>query len=308
MLGSESHVGDAMSFPRKHQHRVVDYPAEHRAWTSMRHRCLNPDCKSYPAYGGRGIEITGSWLGDSGFDTFMRDMKPRPSARHSLERTDVNKGYFKGNCIWALPDSQANNKRTTRRLTYQGATHTLTQWARKTGLHAATLGIRLAVLGWTLERALTTPSRGRDQARAKDPAREALRKAIDRCHNPHSQAYENYGGRGILVCSKWHGEAGLMAFKKHMGDHPGAGFSLDRVDVNKGYVPGNCRWATASQQAGNRRGSRTLTYKGRTQSIPAWAREVGIAHTTLRLRLAKDWPLERVFARSAVQEIRATVA
>lgn len=296
-----------MSFPRKYQHRVVDYAAEHRAWTSMRHRCLNPQCKAYPAYGGRGVGVEPAWLATDGFDVFMRDLGPRPSARHSLERKDVHSGYCKENCVWALPEEQANNKRNTRHLTYQGATRTLAQWATVMGLNATTLGIRLDGLGWSLERALTTPSRGRDQARAKDPSREALRKAIDRCHNPRSHAYKNYGGRGITVCATWHGESGLVAFKKHMGAHPGAGFSLDRRDVNKGYLPGNCRWATAQEQACNRRGTQTLTYKGRTQSIPAWASEVGIAHTTLRLRLAKGWPLGRVLTRSIAQKNRATV-
>jgi hypothetical protein len=90
-----------------------------------------------------------------------------------------------------------------------------------------------------------------------------------RCNNPRNHAYSYYGGRGIMLCSRWHS---YDAFAADMGPHPGAGWTLDRRNNNSGYRPGNCRWATRRTQGQNTRACKmTLTradkmrrlYKGR---------------------------------------------
>lgn len=77
-----------------------------------------------------------------------------------------------------------------------------------------------------------------------------------RCRNPNNAAYKHYGARGILVCSEW--DESFESFIADMGEPPSDKHSLDRINPYKGYEPGNCRWATSSEQIKNRRKSADL--------------------------------------------------
>lgn len=79
-----------------------------------------------------------------------------------------------------------------------------------------------------------------------------------RCNNPKNRSYRHYGGRGIRVCDQWNSSDGFVVFLRDMGERP-AGTSLDRIDNDGNYEPGNCRWATAKEQGVNRRRAVALT-------------------------------------------------
>lgn len=113
---------------------------------------------------------------------------------------------------------------------------------------------------------------------------------IARCENPRTESYPRYGGRGITVCERWRGS--FADFIADVGPRPSPSHSIDRINVNGNYEPGNCRWATAVEQQRNRRSNRVLTINGRTQCLQAWADEVGIKSVTLQRRISKGMPPE----------------
>jgi hypothetical protein len=113
--------------------------------------------------------------------------------------------------------------------------------------------------------------------------------AMTRCTCRRNPAWKNYGGRGISVCERW---SSFENFLSDMGLRP-EGTSLDRIDVNGNYEPGNCRWATRNTQANNTRANRHIEHEGRRQTMSMWAREIGIPVSTLHLRLNGGWPIDR---------------
>ncbi len=114
-----------------------------------------------------------------------------------------------------------------------------------------------------------------------------------RCNNPEHVDFADYGGRGIRVCDRWKSFENFLA---DMGPRP-PGTSIDRIDNNGSYEPGNCRWATQTEQRLNARNCRMLSFNGKTQTLTAWAREAGIPRTTLRKRLNRGVPLEQALRR-----------
>jgi hypothetical protein len=98
----------------------------------------------------------------------------------------------------------------------------------------------------------------------------------------------NYGGRGISVCEEW---LDFHTWRRDMGPRP-TGTSIERLDNEAGYGPGNCRWATRLEQAQNKRNNLLLEVDGRTQSLSAWAREKGMNVTTLWDRIRSGMPSE----------------
>ncbi len=123
-------------------------------WIGILHRCNCKTSRDYPKYGGRGIKVCERWA--NSFENFMKDMGPKPSRLHSLDRFPDNNGpYSPENCRWATPKEQNNNTRTNRILTLNGESKTVTQWSECLGIVRSTIFKRLA-MGWSDEKALST--------------------------------------------------------------------------------------------------------------------------------------------------------
>lgn len=112
-----------------------------------------------------------------------------------------------------------------------------------------------------------------------------------RCHAPTNAAFPSYGGRGITVCDAWRDSP--EAFLRDMGRKPSAAHELDRIDNDRGYEPGNCRWVLRTTNDRNRRSNRLLTHAGETLPLVAWSERMGIASDVTTKRLDAGWPAER---------------
>lgn len=133
-------------------HSLSNIP-EYRVWLDMKSRCYNVSANCYDNYGGRGISVCDTWKDD--FTVFYKDMGPRPSSKHTIERKDNNSNYCKDNCEWATRKQQNRNKRNNILLTYNNETKTIVEWSEILNIHYRTLNNRIN-RGWSTERALTT--------------------------------------------------------------------------------------------------------------------------------------------------------
>ncbi len=107
-----------------------------------------------------------------------------------------------------------------------------------------------------------------------------------RCTNPKHSAYRYYGGRGIKVCPEW--SASFKQFLADMGE-PQPGYSLDRINNNDDYRPGNCRWATHAEQVNNRRDTVFLNVDGENLTLTQASSKWGINRLAIRARLKYGW-------------------
>lgn len=118
-------------------------------WRGMIERCSNKNQKSYKDYGGRGITVCKNW---SNFINFYKDMGNPPTSKHSIDRVDNNKGYFKENCKWATRIEQNRNSRHCHQLTYKGKTKPISVWAEYFNIPYFTFQSRLKRNNWNINK------------------------------------------------------------------------------------------------------------------------------------------------------------
>jgi hypothetical protein len=115
-----------------------------------------------------------------------------------------------------------------------------------------------------------------------------------RCLNPKCNMYKTYGGRGITVCERW---MSYENFLSDMGRMPSDSHSLDRINNELGYCPENCRWATKSEQATNRRNTVFVDFRGEKRKLIELCREFGKNFAVTRQRMRRDgWMIEECLA------------
>lgn len=126
--------------------------SEYRSWASMNSRCSNTKDSNYPRYGGSGIFVCDEWK--ESFEAFYRDMGPKPTPGHTIDRKDNDKGYSKENCRWATKIEQANNRGCNRFYDFNNERLTLAQIAVRLNISEETLRSRFN-RGMSKERAFS---------------------------------------------------------------------------------------------------------------------------------------------------------
>lgn len=122
-------------------------------------------------------------------------------------------------------------------------------------------------------------------SRKKNTYYETWKAIKSRCYNKNNIHYKNYGGRGIVVCDRWLSDFNL--FLSDMGEKPSKNHSIDRIDVNGGYSPENCRWATSHEQTRNKRSNRCFEFMGLSLILEDWSLIFKIHQSTLVEKLRK---------------------
>lgn len=138
------------------------------------------------------------------------------------------------------------------------------------------------------ETVATTVDGVRRYRRTKENA--AWRGMLERCYNKKNDSYPNYGGRGIQVCRRW--RESYLTFLWEVGRAPPDG-TLERIDPNGHYEPGNVRWATVLEQQRNRTNTPFVTYEGKRIPLSEAAERAGLKYITVYQRMARGLPEER---------------
>ena len=137
----------------------------------------------------------------------------------------------------------------------------------------------------------TGPRHGHYRNKKATPTYRCWTNMVARCHTPSATYYEHYTKRGITVCDRWRRFANFLA---DMGEKPD-GLTLDRIDNDGNYEPGNCRWVTMQIQANNRTSNRHFVYEGKRYTLAELARHTGVPWTRIRRRLVEcelPWTVE----------------
>lgn len=115
---------------------------------------------------------------------------------------------------------------------------------------------------------------------------------LARCFDPKNKGWERYGGRGITICEAWQDFQTFHDYVSKLSHFGEKGYTLDRIDNDGNYEPGNVKWSTAKQQQRNRRGNHFITANGVTRTLHEWAEVTGLATSTIFNRIKAGWSPE----------------
>ena len=188
--------------------------------SGMLKRCYNSKRKDYKHYGGRGIEVQDGW---QDLTKFIEDMGPTFQKGLEIDRIDVNGHYCKENCRWVNRREQVINRRPTggnfdtHFLTFNGMTMCMSEWAEKIGIPSTMISDRISTLGWSTEKALTTPPKIRDSVLVIGEERYSPRDIFVSYPNVYSVAtklgikgheylsilFKGVGELEVYLCKEW---------------------------------------------------------------------------------------------------------
>lgn len=132
---------------------------------------------------------------------------------------------------------------------------------------------------------------------------EIWRQMHRRCYGKNTKAYKHYGGRGITICKEWHEYEMFRDWAMQNGYSES--LTIDRIDVNDNYCPENCRWATAKEQANNKRNNRRVRFEDEIHTVSEWADIFGVKQTHLWGALSRNgWDIEELKERGWFNEQR----
>lgn len=133
----------------------------------------------------------------------------------------------------------------------------------------------------------TTRTHGHASGGARSSTHSCWTELNARCRNTKHRQWRQYGGRGIRVCERWRKFENFLA---DMGERP-RGMSIDRIDNNGNYEPGNCRWSDAITQANNRRTNTVVVFGDRRGTVSQLARMFGRNPELVRARIKRGWSI-----------------
>jgi hypothetical protein len=148
-----------------------------------------------------------------------------------------------------------------------------------------------------------TRTHGHTAGRERSPEYNVWKGIRVRCSNPKDFSYPWYGARGIKVHPSWDS---FETFLADVGPRPSPDHTIERIDVNGHYEPGNVTWIPRLAQGANKRNNRMITAFGETLHLEEWCRRTGIHRATLRDRLANGWDAERALSTPAVNKSMIT--
>ena len=133
---------------------------------------------------------------------------------------------------------------------------------------------------------------GRRKDRKETPEYRCYKSIKTRCYNTKYKQYDDYGGRGIRVCQRWLDS--YLNFLEDMKRRPSPYHSIGRRNNDGDYCPENCFWATDKEQRRNKRTTRWLTARGKTQAREDWLEELGLSRSTFEWRSMQGWLDEEI--------------
>lgn len=245
-----------------------------------------------------GHKVSSKWMTMEGFKPwFDKEMGDRPEGMIFC-RINPKKPYKPGNLQWVTRKQARQQCQWLERVLYKGKLLTFTELALRVGIKRSRLHRRIVADGLSVKEAVAMgPGKTqRNHGMKWHSLYGTYSNMLTRCLNPKFPSYEDYGGRGISIHEPWIGypDHFIKWVLRNLGKKPTPKHTLDRIDVNGNYEPGNLRWATPTEQNDNKRESIILTYKGKKVRIVDLARRFDIAYKVLNDRIfILGWKLKK---------------